>query len=439
VTTRACAACLRHSALIGLLGGRLAAVLGGRDHRLGGVLGLAEEELIAAVAGAGASEARAFLAEFDPEAAHHALDDLGQGAACRHADSYPRSLLALADAPPVLYFTGEADALAELLAAPVATVVGSRTPSRYAIEVGHELGRALAIAGVTVVSGLALGVDAAVHRGALAGGGHALAVLAGGADVPYPKANRALYDRVVQDGAVVSELPPGQLPLRWSFPARNRIMAGLASLTVVVEATESSGTLITAEFAAQLGREVGAVPGQVTSRRAAGSNRLLREGAAVIRSAEDALDELFGVGTEERFGRWEAAEGGDARQASLPLGAATAGDRRPAPPDTGADGFTPALEPSTGGGPRRPRSRDAEPALDPLERCVLDLVEGGETVDAIARDAGLSPGRARATLGRLELMGLVARHGFAGYARTLGGMTPAAPILGVPQWPRARP
>lgn len=423
MTTRACAACLRHSALIGFLGGRLAAVLGGRDRRLGGVLGLSEEELIAAVAGGRANEARAFLTEFEPQAARHALDRLGQGTACRHTGLYPRSLLALADAPPVLYFAGEGDALAGLLAAPVATLVGTRTPSRYALEVAHELGRELAVAGVTVVSGLALGVDAAVHRGALAGGGRPLAVLAGGADVPYPKTNRALYDRVVQGGAVVSELPPGQLPLRWSFPARNRIMAGLASLTVVVEATESSGTLITAEFAAQLGRDVGAVPGHVTSRRAAGSNRLLREGAAVIRSAEDALDELFGVGTEERFGRGERAwEPGDARQGWRLPEPANADDCAPARADAGADGFTPALDLSSGDtGRRRPRSRDAGPVLDPLERRVLDLVEGGDTVDAIARDAGLSPGRARATLGRLELMGLVAREGFAGYARTLKG------------------
>lgn len=420
---RACAACLRHSALIGFLGGRLAAVLGGRDRRLGGVLGLPEQELIAAVAGARAEQARAFLTEFEPQAESHALDRLGQGTACRHAGSYPRSLLALADAPPVLYFTGEGEALARLLAAPVVTLVGTRTPSRYALEVAHELGRALAVAGVTVVSGLALGVDAAVHRGALAGGGHPIAVLAGGADVPYPKTNRALYGRVVQGGAVVSELPPGQLPLRWSFPARNRIMAGLASLIVVVEAAESSGTLITAEFAAQLGRDVGAVPGHVTSRRAAGSNRLLREGAAVIRSAEDALDELFGVGAEARFGRGETAWApGDARRGWRLPGPSNADVSAPAAGDPQAGGFTPALDLSSGDtGRRRPSSRDAGPALDPLERRVLDLVEEGDTVDAIARDAGLSPGRARAMLGRLELRGLVARQGFAGYARTLNG------------------
>ncbi|HZC13318.1 MAG TPA: DNA-processing protein DprA, partial [Thermoleophilaceae bacterium] len=252
--------------------------------------------------------------------------------------------------------------------------------------------------------------------------------------------NAALYARVRAEGAVVSELPPGHRPLRWSFPARNRIMAGLARLTVVVEAAESSGTLITAEFAAQLGREVGAVPGQVTSRRAAGSNRLLREGAAVIRSVEDALDELFGIGTEERFGRGEAATGrGDASEAPLLPGPTIAGERATAPADARANGFAP-VEPSTGDAVRpRPRSGDAEPALDPLERRVLDLVEGGATVDAIARDAGLSPGQARATLGRLELMGLVARHGFAGYARTLADTSPAAPILGDPQWPLARP
>ena len=409
MTARACAACLRHSALIGFLGGRLAAALGGRDHRLGGVLALREDELIAAVAGPRADEARTFLSGFEPEGARRVLDRLGQGAVCRHTGSYPRSLLALADAPPVIYFTGRADALGELLAGPVATLVGPRTPSRYALEVAHDLGRALAVAGVTVVSGLALGVDGAVHRGALDGGGHPLAVLAGGADIPYPKANRALYDRVVQRGAVLSELPPGERPLRWSFPARNRIMAGLASLTVVVEAAESSGTLITAEFAAQLGRDVGAVPGQVTSRRAAGSNRLLREGAAVIRSAEDALDELFGVGTEESFGR----ENG---------------------------GFMPSPDLSTGdSGRRRPGARETEVVLDPLERRVLDLVEGGDTVDAIARDAGLSPGRARATLGRLELMGLVTRQGFAGYARTLAATSPVSPILGDPSWPPASP
>lgn len=428
MTTRACAACLRHSALIGFLGGRLAAVLGGRDHRLGGVLGLSEDELVAAVAGARADEARAFLTEFDPEAVRRQLDDLGHGAACRHTGTYPRSLLALTDAPPVLYFTGQADALAELLATPVATLVGTRTPSRYAVEVAHELGRALAVSGVTVVSGLALGVDAAVHRGALAGGRSALAVLAGGADLPYPKANRALYDRVVQGGAVVSELPPGQLPHRWSFPARNRIMAGLASLTVVVEAAESSGTLITAEFAAQLGREVGAVPGQVTSRRAAGSNRLLREGAAVIRSAEDALDELLGVGSEGLFGRGELREPGVAPEGSVLPGRAVGGDPTRAAADAQVGSLISAPQPVTGD-PDRPHARSpgAEPDLDPLERRVLDLVEGGGTVDAIARGARLSPGRTRATLGRLELMGLVARHGFAGYARTLGPGSPAAP------------
>jgi DNA processing protein len=172
---------------------------------------------------------------------------------------------------------------------------------------------------------------------------------------------------------------------------------------VVVEAAESSGTLITAEFAQQLGRDVGAVPGQVTARVAVGSNRLLCEGAAVIRSAEDALDELFGVG----FG----ARSAQAREAGPSVPEA----RPSAPPRPRAVLPRPAPAP--------------EPVLEAGLRKVLDLVEGGETVDAIVREVGLTPGRARAALGRLELLGLVARDGFAGYVRTLTGASPPAPIL----------
>ena len=301
MTPSPCSACLRWSALIGFLAPRLAAVLGDTDQRLGGALSLAEEDLITAVAGRQADRARRFASGFEASGARRALAGKALEAVCRHSKHYPGTLLALADPPPVLYLTGALGRLEELTSGPVATLVGTRTPSRYSLAVAHELGRGLAVAGVTVVSGLALGVDAAAHRGALAGGGKPLAVLAGGADVPYPRANRHLYEEVRSSGLVVSELPPGQRPLRWSFPARNRIMAGLARLTIVIEAAESSGTLITAEFAAQLGREVGAVPGQVTSWLAAGSNRLLREGAAVIRSPQDALDELFGVGAGARF------------------------------------------------------------------------------------------------------------------------------------------
>jgi DNA processing protein len=143
---------------------------------------------------------------------------------------------------------------------------------------------------------MALGIDSAAHAGALEVGGPTLGVLASGADVPYPASKRGLYRAIVSTHAVVSEMPPGFRPLRWCFPARNRTIAGLASLTIVVEATERSGSLITAEIAQDLGRPVGAVPGSVSAARAAGSNALLRDGALVIRHAQDALDEVLGIG-----------------------------------------------------------------------------------------------------------------------------------------------
>ena len=403
----ACDACLRKSALIGFLAARLTAVLGGLDTRLGSVLALTESDLIAAVAGPRASEARRFSAAFDAEASRRSLLGSGIDAVCPHAAGYPTALLALADVPPVVYLSGGPDRLAELTRSPVITMVGTRTPSRYAAEVAYELGRGLAAAGVTVVSGLAMGIDAAAHRGALAGGGRPIGVLAGGVDISYPKANRALQAQVAEGGVLVSELPPGTRPLRWSFPARNRIMAALGRLVVVVEAAESSGTLITAEFAVQLGREVGAVPGQVTARLAAGSNRLLREGAAVIRSPQDALDELLGVGS-----------GAEPEPASTGAGL---GPAEPEPREKAA------LRDATRSR-RGERDARAEP-LEPSLRRVLDLVENGEPVDAIGRETGLGPGRARAALGRLELMGLIGRDGFAGYFRALGAPPAERPIL----------
>ena len=149
---------------------------------------------------------------------------------------------------------------------------------------------------MTVVSGLALGIDATAHRGCLDGSGTAVAVLACGPERAYPRRHRRLHEQVAERGVVLSELPPGTQAQRWSFPARNRIMAGLARLTLVVEAAEPSGSLITADFARDLGREVAAVPGRVTARMAAGTNGLLRDGAVPVTSTEDVLDELFGVG-----------------------------------------------------------------------------------------------------------------------------------------------
>lgn len=297
----------------------------------------------------------------------------GIGAVCVHRDGYPSSLRALADPPWVLFFTGGRERLRRLTEEPAVAVVGTRRASPYGLEVAYELGRGLGAAGVTVVSGLALGIDAAAHRGALEGGGGALAVLAGGVDVPYPRVNRRLYERIRERGAVLSELPPGRPVYRWCFPARNRIMAGLAAMTVIVEAGEPSGSLITAGFAAELGRDVGAVPGRVTARAARGSNRLLRDGACVVRGPEDVLDELYGVGCRPG---WDRAGGAPARE-----------------PEPGA-------------------------ALEPALRGVLEAVEAGDGLDAIGARTGMRAGAVRAALGRLEALGLIARDALGSYERT---------------------
>ncbi len=148
---------------------------------------------------------------------------------------------------------------------------------------------------MTVVSGMALGIDSAAHEGALEGGARTVAVLACGPEYAYPPRRRPLHGALVEQALVISELPPGTTPYRWAFPARNRIIAALAEMTVVVEAAERSGSLITAEIALDLGREVGAVPGAPAAWHSAGANALLRDGARVVRSALDVIDDVVGV------------------------------------------------------------------------------------------------------------------------------------------------
>ena len=173
------------------------------------------------------------------------------------------------------------------------TIVGARRASSYGREVARELGFGLATAGLVVVSGLSFGVDACAHRGAL-DGGRTIAVLGSGPDIAYPAAHRSLWRRITERGLVISELPPGASPWRWTFPARNRIMAALAGMTIVVEAVGDSGSLLTAEVAGSLGHELGAVPGPVSARLSAGPNALLADRRArLIRDARDVLDVLL--------------------------------------------------------------------------------------------------------------------------------------------------
>ncbi len=202
---------------------------------------------------------------------------------------YPALLAELHDPPARLYLRGGP---AEILSRTAVAMVGARSCSRYGAQVARDLARELAAAGVVVVSGLARGIDGEAHRGALAGGGLTVAVLGCGIDRDYPRAHAELARRIAGSGLMVSEYPPGVEPAPWRFPARNRIVAGLASATVVVEARERSGALITADFALELGREVFAVPGEITSGLSKGTNDLIRQGATPLLGADDVFEAL---------------------------------------------------------------------------------------------------------------------------------------------------
>lgn len=200
---------------------------------------------------------------------------------------YPALVREITDPPPLLFARG-----APLSAAPAIALVGARRASRPAFEATRVLATGLAQAGVSVVSGFARGVDAAAHRAALEAGGPTVAVFGCGVDVCYPAEQRALLETLLATGTALSEFPMGDGPEPWHFPVRNRIIAGLSRIVCVVEAAEKSGSLITARCAAGYGRDVAAVPGSILAPGAAGSNALLKDGAILVRSADDLLAEL---------------------------------------------------------------------------------------------------------------------------------------------------
>jgi len=215
---------------------------------------------------------------------------------CRGEGAYPPLLARIPDPPPSLWLRGDADPM--LLAETAVSIVGARACSGYGRSVARMLAGGVAEAGAVVVSGLARGVDGEAHRGALAVQGRTVAVLGCGVDRDYPAAHAELARAIVTGGGlVVSEYEPGVEPAPWRFPARNRIIAGLAAATVVVEARERSGALITADFALEDGREVLAVPGEITSPLSAGANGLLRQGATPATSVADVLE---AIGLEPR-------------------------------------------------------------------------------------------------------------------------------------------
>jgi len=261
---------------------------------------------------------------------------------------FPELLRQIHDPPRALFLRGAADA--DALAGPAVAIVGARACSPYGAQVARMLGRELAAAGLVVVSGLARGVDGEAHRGALETEGVTVAVLGCGIDRDYPAAHAELARRICERGLVVSEYEPGVEPAPWRFPARNRIIAGLAAVTVIVEARERSGALITADFALEDGREVFAVPGEITGSLATGTNRLLRQGAAPLTEVDDVLA-LFGLAASQR-------------------------------PRASAVGASAAAV---------------------LER----LTDGAASADELGRATGLEPGQLAAALAELELAGLV--------------------------------
>ena len=201
---------------------------------------------------------------------------------------FPARLAEIKDCPKELYYIGNLDALQK----PCVSIVGSRTTTEYGRKTARSIAIRLAERGVTIVSGMAKGIDSVAHRGTIAAGGMTAAVLGCGPDQCYPKENRQLKEQIEQTGIVLSEYPPGTEPIYYNFPQRNRIISGLSEMTVVVQARNRSGSLITAELAIEQGREVYAVPGNIDSMYNLGSNKLIKEGAFPIISVDDVLEPL---------------------------------------------------------------------------------------------------------------------------------------------------
>lgn len=311
-----CHDCLRRAWLLATLGGHIERRHSERDP-LRAVLALPDRDLIDALAGSRDARVRRAYESFDARAARGRIRAAGLRACCAHGGElpYPPRLLRLPDAPAVLHVGGAPGAAEALIDAAgsggggdacddgeraggsggAVAIVGARRASPYGLAMARSLGRGAAAAGLPVISGMALGADSAAHEGALAAGGNTVAVLAAGAERAYPAGKARLHRRILARGVVLSESPPGTAVRRWAFPARNRLIAALSDVTVVVEAAERSGSLITAEFAADLGVAVAAVPGPVTSPLSAGTNALLRDGAAMVRDARDVLEIVLGA------------------------------------------------------------------------------------------------------------------------------------------------
>ena len=221
----------------------------------------------------------------------HRINELGIKLLRIIDEDYPENLKNIYDPPPLLYIRGRLEAADKKAVA----IVGSRKATGYGKDMAKELACGLALRGITVISGMARGIDTCAHEGALEVGGRTVAVLGCGVDIAYPPENRNLACNILKSGAVISEFAVGMGPMPANFPARNRIISGLSMGTVVIEAGEKSGSLITAEFALEQGREVFAVPGNAKEQESKGANKLIKEGAKMVTCVEDILEEFSGM------------------------------------------------------------------------------------------------------------------------------------------------
>ena len=284
----------------------------------------------------------------------HLLEEIQGRILTFEDEAYPKRLKEIYDPPALLYMRGELKKEDDL----AISIVGSRKTNPYGRWFTGKVSRELASQGVTIVSGMARGIDALAHLGAIEGGGRTLAVLGCGVDVIYPRENRTLFARIIDHGCVLSEFPLGSPPEGCHFPRRNRIISGLSMGVVVVQANEKSGSLITADYALEQGREVFAVPGAVGTEGSRGTHRLIKEGAKLVESSEDILQEILPQWKRQREGEQELPQRG--------------------------------------------------PDLSEEESKLYDFVgEAPSHIDALTRESGFDSGKVSSLLLQLELKGLI--------------------------------
>ena len=332
--------------------------------------------------------------------------DLGIHICTFHDGAYPSRLKNIADPPMVLYYVGH---LPDLDGSPVIAAVGTRKASAYGMNVARRIGGQLARCGAIVVSGMAAGIDGAAASGALTAGGTVVGVLGCGADIVYPACNRALFADVERHGCLISEFPPGTDPLKWNFPRRNRIMSGLANGVLVVEAPEQSGALITAKQAADQGRDVFVVPGNVDVPNCVGSNALLREGAIPVRNGWDVVSEYLNlypdkIRTDKSFVQPAGFTGEERTEQKVA--------QKPMKPRKTAETAENPQKDSIDKRLTQPYydNREQFEALPENQRKIAEYLLGGEQlVDDVIAQSGMQPGEVLSQLTLMEIQGIVVR------------------------------